>query len=476
MKKQLYLPIFLCILIACNTKKADNEAGSQDTVSNQISAGWKHHDSILSIISPPRFKCDTFDIKRFGAKGDGETDCTEAIKQAIDSCNQAGGGVVKVPGGTFLTGAIHLKNNVNLHVSKDAILLFSTDKSKYLPVVFSRFEGMECMNYSPFVYAYQQENIAITGQGVLDGQGQVWWNWKGKWGGSIEHGWKEGNPNQHSDNEMLTKMVEDTVPVSERIFGNGHYLRPSFIQPYQCKNILIEGITLKNSPMWIIHPVLSENITIQNLRIESLGPNNDGCDPECCKNVLIKNCFFDTGDDCIALKSGRNNDGRRVGRPIENVIIKDCTMKEGHGGVVIGSEISGNARYIFAENCEMDSPHLDRALRIKSNSLRGGTVEHVYLKNITVNQVREAPVKINLFYSKGRGEHIPQVNNIFVENMTSRKSRYAIWIKAYENMPVKGIYLKNCSFDGVKEDVMIENVEQLNVENVAINGKPYEGI
>ena len=173
------------------------------------------------------------------------------------------------------------------------------------------------------------------------------------------------------------------------------------MQPYRCQNVLIEGVTIINSPMWELHPVLCTNVTIRDVTINTHGPNNDGCDPESCRDVLIERCTFDTGDDCIALKSGRNDEGRRLGVPIENVIIRDCVMKDGHGGVVIGSEMSGGARNVFAERCRMDSPNLDRALRIKTNAVRGGLVERVYMRDVTVGQVAEALVTVNFYYEEG---------------------------------------------------------------------------
>ena len=361
--------------------------------------GWDHLDKIISEIQPPTFPDQTFLITDFGAVGDGATDCTNAFKEAIEKCSKNGGGKVVVPEGNFLTGAIHLKSNVNLYISENAVIKFSTDKSKYLPVVFTRWEGVECMNYSPLIYAYEQENIAVTGKGILDGQGSLenWWNWKGR----SDVGWTEGQPRQNEDRDKLFEMGDNNVPPEERIFGQNHYLRPNFIQPYKCKNILIEGVTFKNSPMWFIHPVLSENVSVINVTVDGLGPNNDGCDPESCKDVLIKGCNFNTGDDCIAIKSGRNTDGRRVNVLSENIVVQDCMMKEGHGGVVIGSEISGGVRNVYAENCEMSSPNLERAIRIKTNAIRGGVIENIFVRNIKVGQVKEAVIKINYYYEEG---------------------------------------------------------------------------
>lgn len=449
-------------LLACSTTPKNND------VNKFLDDPWQYAKEVEGQIIPPSFRDHVYSIIDFGAIGDGVSDCSNAINDAINTCNQEGGGKVLVPKGKFLTGAIHLKSNVNLHISEGAVLLFTTDKSKYLPVVQTRFEGMECMNYSPLIYAYKEENIAITGKGTLDGQGEVWWPWKGDWTGSVDFKINE-NETQLADNVALVQMVADNVPVKERIFGDGHFLRPSFFSPYDCNNILIEDVTIVRSPMWIIHPVLSENITVRNLHIESLGPNNDGCDPECCKNVLIENCYFNTGDDCIAIKSGRNNDGRHIGVASENIIVRGCSMVEGHAGVAMGSEISGDVRYVFAENCTMNSPHLDRAVRIKSNALRGGIIEHVYVRNIEVKQVGEAVLKINMFYGNETGTYIPKVRNVKLENVTSYKSNYGIWIKAYEQAPTTNIELNNCKFLNVSEGNLVEHADKIIFKNVYLN-------
>src|SRR5215510_1560281 len=285
--------------------------------------------SILGRIEPPRFPKRTLYLNRFGAKSDGRTDCTAAFHAAIDQCSKAGGGRVVVPAGTYLTGPIHLKSDVNLEVSRGATIKFSQNPKDYLPAVFTRWEGVELFNYSPFIYAFEQQNIAITGKGTLDGQSnnEHWWPWNGR----AQYGWKEGMGQQRPDRNALFKMAEDGVPVSDRIFGEGHYLRPQFIQPYRCQNVLIDGVTIQNSPMWEIHPVLCRNVVVQNVKINSHGPNNDGCDPESCTDVLIKDCHFSTGDDCIAIKSGRNADGRRLNVPTENIIVQGCQMEDGHG-------------------------------------------------------------------------------------------------------------------------------------------------
>jgi polygalacturonase len=423
---------------------------------------------ILQRIKPPVFPKRDFLITRFGAVGDGQKDCTESFRKAIIACNKAGGGRVVVPAGSFLTGAIHLKSNVNLHVSAGATIKFSQDPAKYLPLVFTRFEGMELMNYSPFIYAFEQENIAITGVGTLDGQSdkEHWWPWKAN---------TKGGPNQVKARDALSEMIEKNVPVRERVFGEGHYLRPQFIQPYRSKNVLIEGVTIINSPMWEIHPVLSSNVTVQSVKINSHGPNNDGCDPESCTDVLIKDCVFDTGDDCIAIKSGRNADGRRINVASENIIIQGCQMKDGHGGVTIGSEISGGVRNVFAENCRMDSPNLDRALRFKNNASRGGLLENIYMRNVEVGQVADAVVSVDFYYEEGeKGSFIPVVRNVRVRNVNSKKSKYALYLRGFKNAPVTDIRIEDCTFDNVAKPNVVENVRDLTMRNVHINGKLVE--
>ena len=428
------------------------QAGSADP--------WYRTAAILRGIAAPTFPSRDFDITRFGATGDGRADCTEALRRAIEACRAAGGGSVVVPEGRFLTGAVRLQSNVNLHLADKATLAFSQDPAKYLPVVFTRWEGTELMNYSPFLYAFEAENIAITGSGTLDGQADAdhWWNWRGA--------------AQAASRKRLMELGATGVPVAERIFGDGSWMRPNFIQPYRSRNVLIEGVTIVNSPMWEIHPVLCQNVTVRRVSISSHGPNNDGCDPESCRDVLIDGCTFDTGDDCIALKSGRNQDGRRLGIPVENVIVRDCTMKDGHGGVVIGSEISGGARNIFAERCRMDSPRLDRALRIKTNSVRGGTIEGVYMRDVTVGQVAEAVVTIDFFYEEGdAGRFPPIVRDVEVRDVTSTRSPHALLLRGYAHDPIADVRVIDCRFDGVAEPDVLEGVRGVSLANVRVNGR-----
>ncbi len=423
-----------------------------------VAAEWAQVKAILARIKPPIFPAREFSIMDFGAAADGKTDCSDAIRKAIEACAKAGGGRVVVPAGEYITGPIHLKSGVELHLEGGATLKFKTDPKAYLPAVLTRFEGMECYNYSPLIYAYEQQNIAVTGEGVLDGQAdnQNWWPWKGK----KEFGWKEGDPKQDKARNRLIKMVEENVPVQDRRFGEGDYLRPAFIQPYRCRNVLIEGVRIRRSPMWEINPVLCTNVIVRGVNIISHGPNNDGCNPESCTDVLIEDCLFDTGDDCIAIKSGRNNDGRRIGAPSQNIVIRKCTMRDGHGGVVIGSEISGGCKNVFVEDCHMDSPNLDRVLRLKSNAVRGGVIENIFMRRINVGQVADAVLQIDFVYEEGpNGPFKPVARNIVMENITVKQTPRVLNVVGFHGAEISRVRIYNSRFDEVAKDDVIKEAD-----------------
>ena len=458
----LALPSAVFLLGGCTGIDSANSAAAP-TAPSTAAVSWDSVPAILARIKPPTFPNRDFPITNYGAQAGGSVDSTDALRQAIAACNAAGGGRVVVPAGVFLTGAIHLKSNVNLYVSAGATLRFSTDPNAYLPVVRTRWEGVEVMNYSPFIYAFEQENIAVTGPGTLDGGAALenWWGWAKKGDAKTTRA--------TADVLALTALAERKVPVAERVFGAGHFLRPAFFQPYLCKNILVEDVTILRSPMWEITPVLSSNITVRGLKIDTHGPNNDGCNPDSCRDVLIENCVFDTGDDCIAIKSGRNDDGRRVGVPSENIVIRNCAMKDGHGGVVIGSEISGDCRNVFVENCVMDSPHLERALRFKSNARRGGIVENIFMRNVTVGQVAEAILTIDFMYEEGaKGEHMPTVRHVVMENITSKNSPRVFYVTSFQGATIDDILIRNCTFAGITSSELIQNAGRITLDHVNI--------
>ncbi|WP_294331741.1 glycoside hydrolase family 28 protein [uncultured Sphingomonas sp.] len=437
---------------------------------------WSRAEAIAQAALPPVFPARDFDVRQFGARGDGVTLNTQAIARAIAACAEAGGGRVVVPSGRFLTGAVHLRSNVNLHLHAGATLLFSTDPKAY-PLVFTRWEGIELINYSPLIYARQQRNIAITGAGTLDGQGsaQHWWSWKGPWGGTVDHGWREGMPDQRKARSILFDMAERRVPVEKRVFGDGSFLRPAFVQPYDCENVLIEGIKLRGAPFWQIHPVLCRNLIVRGVDILGHGPNNDGCDPESVDGALIEHCTFDTGDDCIAVNSGRNEDGRRLAMPAQNILIRDCRMKEGHGGVVVGSQISGGARWIFAERCVMDSPDLWYAIRFKNNALRGGLLENFYYRDLDVGTVSRAAVACDFNYEEGaRGHFVPQLRNVVIERLRATNAARVLDSQGLPGAPVTGLRLSDCRFDGVREPSIVRHTEGLVLDRVEVNGRPVD--
>lgn len=417
--------------------------------------------AILARIKPPQFAPRDFPVTDFGATAG--TDCTAALAKAIAACHAAGGGKVIVPSGIWLTGAVRLLSNVNLHLAEGATLRFDPAPSKYLPVVLTRFEGIECMNYSPLIYAFGQENVAITGQGTLDGSAswETWWAWNDK--SKSQPTW------QLKDRKLLDKQGTDGVPVAERVYGEGHFLRPNFIQPYRCKNVLIEGVTILNSPMWEIHPVLCTNVTVRGVTVRSLGTNNDGCDPESCQDVLIEDCVFETGDDCIAIKSGRNNDGRRIGVPSENIVIRRCTMKDGHGGVTMGSEVSGGVRNVFVSDCKMDSPNLDRAIRFKSNAVRGGVIENIFVRGVEIGRVAKAVLSVEFDYEEGaNGPHKPILRNVLIENVSSASSGAVALVTGFSGAVIEGLRLKDCVFRGVEGADVLRHAGSLALENVTI--------
>lgn len=465
MKKQLFT---LATAVACMmTAQAEGIVERAQKAWNDV------YPQVEARINAPVFPDKDYNILKFGKKSKKEGYLyTKMINKAIQKCHDEGGGRVIVPAGTWLTGPITLLSNVNLQLEEGATLLFTTDLTQY-PVVLTRWEGMDCYNYSPMIYAYKQENIAITGKGTIDGGASRdnWWSMVGK----ASWGWKEGQQSQNIGRPLLQEWNENGVPVEERKMGDGFGMRVQLVNPVECKNVLIEDVTMLRSAFWVIHPLRCQNVTVRGVHVQNDGPNGDGCDPESCKDVLIENCFFDTGDDCIAIKSGRNRDGLRWAIPSENIIVRNCYMKNGHGGVVIGSEISGGYKSLFVENCKMDSPELDRVIRIKTNPCRGGVIEDVYVRNVEVGQCKEAVLKINLDYEakeKCRRDFPPTVRNVYLENVTCNKSKYGVMIVGLKDKcNVYDIEVKDCNFNGVADGNNITGqVKDIVFDNLKING------
>ncbi|TDO56122.1 glycosyl hydrolase family 28 [Kribbella sp. VKM Ac-2571] len=346
-----------------------------------------------------------YQIADFGARTG--SDCTGAIAEAIDACALTGGRVV-VPDGEFVTGPIRLRSNVELHLSAGATLRFHTDPTAY-PIVRTRWQGIECFSHSPLIYAYDETDIAITGTGTLDG------------GASTANWWSSTRP--RTDWERLLRMVEADVPVEDRTFEPGHGFRPSFIQPHTSRRVRIEDVRIVNAPMWVVHPVFCTDVLVRGITVDSLGPNNDGCNPDSCENVVITGCSFTTGDDCIAIKSGRDADGRRAGRPSRNILIESCRFTAGHGALTIGSEASGGVQDVRARDLRVTGS-VDHALRIKTNSSRGGVIERITVENVAVDTVTTSAVLINTRHAEPEqfGGHAPVVRDITVTNLAVRSA------------------------------------------------------
>jgi hypothetical protein len=419
---------------------------------------------IMPNINRPVFPSGVFNIKDFGAVEGGTVKNTEAIRRTIRAASEKGGGTVLIPAGKWLTGPIHLENNINLRLELNAELLFSQQFEDYLPAVFSRHEDVECYKYSAFIYAEGKTNIAITGEGVLNGQGKPWWDWKTK---------------KKDSETRLREMGDNNVPVKERIFDgrNGLVLRPAFFQPMNCKNILVEGVTFLYGAFWTITPTYCENVIVRKVKIVTEGdyghtPNGDGVDPSSCKNVLIEYCEFDTGDDCIAIKAGRDRDGLRVGIPTENLIVRHCVGLRGHGGIVIGSETSGGVRNVYGFDCQFNGT--DRIVRIKTSRGRGGTIENMWFRDLSADTIEAEALHINMLYTGKRlpAEPItnatPKIRNIHFSSIScSAGKSFAI-----ELLGLPEMHIENITFDSIfvssAKGISCNDVKNISLKNIHV--------
>ena len=379
---------------------------------------------------------------------------TQAFRQAIEACHEEGGGVVLIPAGTWLTGPIHLRSNVNLRLEKGALVRFSTRFADYLPVVFTRWEGIECYNYSPLVYARDCENIAVTGEGTFDGQGEAWWHWKKL---------------QQAAAKTLYDAEFNQIPVEERVYGTEEAaLRPQFLQPIHCRNVLVEGVTFLNGPMWTIHPVYCENVLVRNVTVQTTGPNTDGLNPDSCRNVVVEGCSFSTGDDCIAINSGMNEDGWRVGRPCENIVIRNCALSEGHGAVVIGSGMSGGVRNVCVRDCHVTGG--DQGIRLKSMRGRGGIVENVHFENIQMAGLRCEAIVLNMFYGSSTAaptsDAPPIFRNIRIKNVTCESAGVVVAIRGLPEQRIEHLILEKLHLNAI-EGIQCQDVDDLTLSDVS---------
>ena len=412
----------------------------------------------LPVISEPVFPERFFNILDYGAVPDGLTLNTDAFRRVVEDCAAQGGGTILVPEGDWLTGPIHLRSNICLHLSHGALVRFSTRFEDYLPVVFTRWEGVECYNYSPLIYAIDCENIAITGEGAFDGQGKAWWHWKKL---------------QHPAARELYHAQFNGIPVEKRIFGDEKAaLRPQFLQTIRCRKVLCEGVTFFNGPMWTIHPVYCEDVLVRNVTVKTSGPNGDGLNPDSCHNVLIEDCSFDTGDDCIAINAGMNEDGWRVGIPCEGIHIRNCTMSEGHGAISIGSGMSGGVRNLYAHDCQVTGG--DHGIRLKSMRGRGGVIEQVYFENFRLSGLRMEAILLNMFYASSSAESTsqapPAFQDIHIRNVTCEGAGAAIAVRGLPEKPIQRVIMEDLDLKSI-EGISCQEVVDLTLKNVTVQAR-----
>ncbi|WP_316784794.1 glycoside hydrolase family 28 protein [Pedobacter frigiditerrae] len=404
-----------------------------------------------------------YNVLTYGAKNDSSKLATTAIKNAIDAAVKKGGGTIYFPAGKYLTGPIHLKSNITILIDAGAELHFSDDFDQYLPMVKSRYEGVDVTSFSPLFYAYKAENIAIKGRGIIDGHGKKWWD--------FVEGYKEGQARSKWQLKFDELNKDILLPDDPKQMKRG-FLRPPFIQFMYSKNIIIEGITIQNSPFWTVNPEFCENIKIYGVTIfnpAKNAPNTDGINPESCKNVHISDCHISVGDDCITIKSGKDGPGRKMATPAENHTITNCTMLSGHGGVVIGSEMSGDVRKITIANCVFDGT--DRGIRIKSARGRGGIVEEIRVSNIVMKNIRDQAIVLDLQYAKTTvepvSERTPRFRNIHFSNITGQVNQ-AAYLNGLEEMPIENITFSDINLDA-KSGFDITNSSRIEFHNVQIN-------
>lgn len=405
----------------------------------------------------PNFKnCKKLIITDFGAVQGDKNKNSEAIAHAIDKANKMGGGIVVIPKGEWITGKVHFKSNVNLHLEKGAVLLFSENPNDYLPAVKSTWEGYECLNYSPLIYAYQCKNVAITGEGELKAKMDVWTEWFKR-------------PKAHMESlKRLYYLASYEKPMEERLMVNDTaHLRPQFIQFNRCQNILMDGVSITNSPFWTIHPFLSKDVVLRNLKVYAHGHNNDGVDPEMAQNVLIENCVFDQGDDAIAIKSGCGQNAWRLNTPSKNIVIRNCTVKNGHQLVAIGSELSGGIENVFIDKCNVvDGAKLNHLLYIKTNERRGGFVNNIYVSNVASGKIDLGILGIETDVLYQWRDLVPTIErrltpikNVYLENVNAANVKFTARILGQKELPVENIFLKNVKAETITDKKYItENV------------------
>lgn len=407
------------------------------------------------------FPAQDFSIADYGAVAGGEVSNTEAIARAIEACNKAGGGRVVVPAGEWLTGPIHLLSNVNLHLAEGATLRFTDNPSDYLPAVMTSWEGMECYNYSPLVYAFECENIAITGTGTLAPIMDTWRTW-----------FKRPKPHMEALKQLYT-MASTDVPVEERQMAVGeNNMRPHLIHFNRCKNILLDSFKIRESPFWTIHLFLCDGGIVRNLDVYAHGHNNDGVDIEMSRNFLIENCQFDQGDDAVVIKAGRNQDAWRLNAPSENIVVRNCTVLQGHVLLGIGSEMSGGVRNVYMHDCEVRDS-VFRLFFVKTNHRRGGFVENIWMKRVEAEAMqRVMEVDMDVLYQwrdlvPTYRDSITRIRGLYMEDVTCKRTQAIYDLKGDARRPIREVELKNITVGEVTDFVKrVVNAEQVSEENI----------
>lgn len=413
-------------------------------------------DSIVKRIQLPIIPSYEINILQLGAKGDSISNNKFVFDKAMALCKKKNGGTIIVPKGVYkINGPIHFVSNVNLKIEKGAKLKFSDNPQDY-PMVFTSWEGTMLYNYSPLIYAYNCSNIAISGDGTIDGEG-----------GKI---WKSFKAKEEAGKNRSREMNHNSVPLNHRKFGEGYFLRPQMIQFFNCKNILVENIRIENSPFWCLHLLKSQSITIRGISYKSLNYNNDGIDPEYSRDVLIENVTFNNGDDNVAIKAGRDHEGRaNTLTPSENIIIRNCNFKGLHG-VVIGSEMSAGVQNVFVENCKTVG-YLKRGIYLKTNADRGGFIKNIFVRNIQLDDVEDCLYITANYHGEGSGFQSDISNVCFSDITCNKASESGIVIQGFPNKKIKNISLKNIEIKSAKNALSNENAENVLMTDVFIGKK-----
>jgi hypothetical protein len=415
----------------------------------------------MPALQRPAIRDQRFDIRDFGARTMAEDAAfmnTDAIHRAIEAAHRAGGGTVVIPAGDWLTGPLHLKSNLNLHLAEGAVVRFSENKEDYLPVVIQRHEGVEAYNYSPLIYAFELENVALTGAGRFDGQGEHWWSWYRQFG-------------------PPSRAIASKSPLSRRDFGKGagrEGMRPNFAVFWRCRNVLLEGVTFDDSPMWNVHLVYTEDAIVRGVTINSLeAPNGDGVVVDSSRNVLVEYNHFETGDDAVVIKSGLNEDGLAINIPTENVVVRNFTaskVRTGSGGVVFGSETSGGIRNVYVHDAVFDGS--DRGIRFKTERGRGNVTENIYVENIRMRNVTYEAINFNTYYSgPGRIGPAPLIRNIQIRNIEIDGVPRAISLIGLPEKWLEDVVLENIRVTNAKIGARFNRVKNLTLRNVHIESE-----